>query len=90
MDEAAAGRGVFRVRLLAEGAQFDAPADRPLLQSAHEAGWPLLASCRTCIRRLRAGAVTYRIEWPGLLAEEKARGWILPCVAHPAAPLDVE
>lgn len=38
-------------------------------------------SCRACRCRLLAGAVSYRIEWPGLLAEEKAEGWILPCVA---------
>jgi hypothetical protein len=31
--------------------------------------------------RLEAGDVDYRIEWPGLTAEEKADGWILPCVA---------
>ncbi|WP_239024337.1 2Fe-2S iron-sulfur cluster-binding protein [Ramlibacter humi] len=86
---------MFRVRLLAEDATFDAPADRPLLLSAQEAGWPLASSCRngtcrTCIRRLRSGAVVYRIEWPGLLAGEKSEGWILPCVAHPASDLVLE
>jgi ferredoxin len=33
--------------------------------------------------------VRYRVEWPGLLAEEKAEGWILPCVALPDAGLVV-
>ena len=27
--------------------------------------------------------MTYRIEWPGLSAEEKRVGMILPCVAYP-------
>jgi hypothetical protein len=40
-------------------------------------------SCRTCICRLLEGEVAYRIEWPGVLPEEKAQGFILPCVAHP-------
>ena len=31
--------------------------------------------------RLRAGQVRYRVDWPGLSAEEKAEGWTLPCVA---------
>jgi hypothetical protein len=31
--------------------------------------------------RLVDGEIAYRIEWPGLTAEEKTEGWILPCVA---------
>ncbi|WP_365713268.1 hypothetical protein [Piscinibacter sp.] len=27
------------------------------------------------------GRVHHRIEWPGLSADEKAEGWVLPCVA---------
>lgn len=33
--------------------------------------------------RLVEGEVQYRIQWPGLLPEEKAEGWILPCIAFP-------
>ena len=40
-------------------------------------------SCRTCLGRLVSGRVSYRIEWPGLTAEEQAAGDVLPCVAHP-------
>jgi ferredoxin len=40
-------------------------------------------SCRACRCKLLHGQVHYRVEWPGLLAEEKAEGWILPCVALP-------
>lgn len=47
-------------------------------------------SCRTCRCRLLAGAVDYRVEWPGLLAEEKAEGWILPCVALPRGDVTIE
>jgi ferredoxin len=78
----------FRARIDPGGPAFDAPADRPLLLAAAAAGLALPSSCRngtcrSCICRLLEGRVAYRIEWPGLLAEEKAQGFILPCVAHP-------
>nr|WP_074168885.1 2Fe-2S iron-sulfur cluster-binding protein [Caballeronia fortuita] len=38
-------------------------------------------TCRACMCRLVDGEIAYRIEWPGLTPEEKAEGWILPCVA---------
>lgn len=83
---------VYSARQLPEGLPFDAPADTPLLLSALQAGLLLDSSCRngscrTCIRRLASGRVNYRIEWPGLSAEEKDRGYILPCVAYPASDL---
>ncbi len=78
---------------LQPGAQsIDAPSDRSVLASAQAAGLELHASCRNgtcraCLRRLESGQVYYRIEWPGLSAEEKAEGCILPCVAYPASDL---
>ena len=74
------------------GAVFRAADDAPLLISAQAAGLDLPSSCRNgtcraCMLHVAAGAVTYRIEWPGLLAEEKAEGWILPCVAYPVSDL---
>lgn len=71
-----------------DGVQFDAWVDRPLLQSLEEGGvnWPSSCrngSCRTCLGTLAAGEVRYAVEWPGLSAEEKAEGCVLPCVAHP-------
>ena len=39
-------------------------------------------TCRACICQLLSGTITYQIDWPGLLAEEKSEGWILPCVAQ--------
>jgi|AraplaDrversion2_2_1032049.scaffolds.fasta_scaffold18612_2 ferredoxin len=79
---------VFSARLDPEGAHFSASPSLPLLQSALLAGVAMDSSCRngtcrTCIRRLASGQVAYRIEWPGLSAEEKATGYILPCVAYP-------
>jgi len=32
--------------------------------------------------KLVDGEIRYRIDWPGLSAEEKAECWILPCVAE--------
>jgi ferredoxin len=76
------------------GHAFDAPADRPLLQSAREAGFVMPSSCRNgtcraCLCRLVSGRVVYRIDWPGLSTDEKRDGCILPCVAHPASALVV-
>jgi ferredoxin len=36
---------------------------------------------------LLQGEISYLIEWPGLSAEEKAEGWILPCVAQARSDL---
>jgi hypothetical protein len=34
--------------------------------------------------------VTYTVAWPGLSAEEKAEGWVLPCVARPLSNVVLE
>ncbi len=83
---------VHRIRIEPAGIAFEADAGLPLLMSAESAGIVLTSSCRSgtcraCMRQLVSGRVSYRIEWPGLLAEEKAEGWILPCVAYPEAAL---
>jgi ferredoxin len=80
----------FVATLQPTGLRFPAPADLSLLQAALRAGIRLPVSCRngtcrTCMCRLLSGQVAYRIEWPGLLAEEKAQGFVLPCVAHAAS-----
>ena len=79
---------VYSALLTPGGERFDAPADAALLLSAETAGLALPSSCRngtcrTCICRMTDGQVAYRIDWPGLSAEEKADGFILPCVAYP-------
>ena len=86
---------VFTARLAAAGTSFEAPAALPLLQAAERAGLALPSSCRngscrSCICLLSSGQVVYRIEWPGLSAEEKLEGYILPCVAHPASDVVIE
>ncbi|AEG93872.1 2Fe-2S iron-sulfur cluster-binding protein [Ramlibacter tataouinensis] len=82
----------FEVRIGAHGPRFEVAAGQTLLQAAESRGIAMPSSCRngscrTCMQRLEGGRVGYRIAWPGLLAEEKAQGWILPCVAYPASDL---
>jgi ferredoxin len=82
----------YNVRLDPGGAGFTAPADQPLLLAAEQAGLQLPSACRngtcrTCMCRVLSGQVRYRIRWPGLLAEEKAEGWILPCIAYAQSDL---
>lgn len=71
---------------------FSASTAQSLLHSAAAAGHVLPSSCRngscrTCISQLHSGQIAYRMEWPGLLAEEKAAGLFLPCVAYPLSDL---
>lgn len=87
--------GIFHVLLQPLGRSFSAPAHEPLLASAARAGIELASSCRNgtcraCMSRLRAGEIAYQIAWPGVLPEEKAHGWILPCVAYPRSDLVIE
>lgn len=81
---------VFQARLGAHGRTFEAPASLTLLQAAERAGLALPSSCRNgtcryCLCQLASGQVSYRIEWPGLSADEKQENFILPCVAYPAS-----
>lgn len=80
--------GATTLRIEPGGVQLPVPAGRSLLEAARDAGLrpPSLCrngSCRECMAQLLAGQVRYRIEWPGLAPEEKAAGWVLPCVALP-------
>lgn len=82
----------FVVRLQPGGQQFVAPADVPLLLAAQQSGVAMPSSCRNgtcraCLRQLVSGAVIYRMAWPGVSAEEKRDGLILPCVAFAASDL---
>ena len=75
-----------QLRVLPGDWRLPVATGQTLLQAALQAGVRLPSSCRNgtcraCICRLLEGRIRYRIEWPGLLAEEKAEGWILPCVA---------
>ena len=66
-----------------------------LLKAARAAGVSLPSArrngtCRACLCRLVSGSIRYQIDWPGLLAEEKAEGWILPCVASATSHVVIE
>jgi ferredoxin len=83
---------VFSGHVVQLAVHFDAPADRTVLQSMEAAliAWPSSCrngTCRTCICQLSSGSVRYAIGWPGLSADEKAEGCILPCVAYPTGDL---
>ncbi len=85
----------MKVRLEPSGLDFEAEAGATLLKAAEAAGLELPSSCRngtcrTCICRRLAGETRHIIEWPGLSAEEKAEGWILPCVAEALGDLTLE
>ncbi|MFM0591896.1 MULTISPECIES: 2Fe-2S iron-sulfur cluster-binding protein [Paraburkholderia] len=74
------------VRIEPLGQSFEAPDSLTILEAAGFANLHLPRSCRngtcrTCMCRMTAGRVSYMIEWPGLSREEKAEGYILPCVA---------
>lgn len=87
---AIAATTAFLARIDLNGPTFEAPASLPLLKAAELAGLTPASSCRNgtcraCMCQLISGQVTYRIEWPGLSAEEKHDGLILPCVAYPSS-----
>ena len=91
-SDTTAGDRCFTLELSPQGPSVAAPAQQTLLSAALAAGIELRSSCRNgtcraCLRRLERGRVSYRIAWPGLSAEEKAEGFILPCVAHPESDL---
>ena len=75
-----------RARLVPCGEDFAAPESLSLLLAAQQAGITMASSCRNgtcraCLCQLISGAVAYSIPWPGVSAEEKRDGLILPCVA---------
>lgn len=81
---------VYQATDTATGRSFPAPADLPLLVAAEHAGLSPESSCRngtcrSCISQLTSGEVRYRVAWPGLSLDEKAAGFILPCVACAAS-----
>lgn len=74
---------------------FEAAGTMSLLASANLSGFLLPSSCRngtcrTCMCRMRSGQVRYGIEWPGLSADEKKDGYILPCVAYPESDVIID
>jgi len=85
----------YPVRIEPAGWVFTATPAQSLREAAAEAGIVLPTSCRNgtcraCLVRLIDGQVAYRVDWPGLSAEEKAAGWTLPCVALARSALVIE
>ena len=85
----------MKVRIEPSGLDFETDAETTLLKAAEAAGIELPSSCRngtcrTCICLRLAGENRHIIEWPGLSAEEKAEGWILPCVAQALGDVTLE
>ena len=78
----------FQAYISPNGDSFDAWKSQSLLDSLEQSGlqWPSSCrsgTCRTCIGQLVSGQVHYEMAWPGLTAEEKGEGRVLPCVARP-------
>ncbi|WP_310385794.1 2Fe-2S iron-sulfur cluster-binding protein [Roseateles sp.] len=82
----------FQITLAGESTRFWATPELTLLRASLAGNGGLLSSCRNgtcraCRCKLLQGEISYLIEWPGLSAEEKADGWILPCVAQARSDL---
>lgn len=94
-DDASAGATPHRVTFLGEGQPFTAERGETLLAAARAQGVVLRSSCRNgtcreCRCRVVEGRARHTIPWPGLSAEEKLDGWILPCVAEAETDLVLE
>jgi ferredoxin len=86
---------VFTVRIEPLGCTFDAPEVLTVLEAAGFARLDLPrmcrnGTCRTCLCKLKTGSVRYTVDWPGVSAEEKAEGYILPCVAVAQSDLVID
>jgi ferredoxin len=86
---------IFSVKITPCELQYDVEGDLTLLEAAELSRIELPSSCRngtcrTCVCRLVSGEVTYTVEWPGLSAEEKSEGYVLPCVARPTSNVVLE
>ncbi|MDZ7891476.1 MAG: 2Fe-2S iron-sulfur cluster-binding protein [Rhodoferax sp.] len=85
----------YTVSVLPDGLSFESDGISSMLESGLTQGVELPSSCRNgtcraCLCKMVSGQVRYRIEWPGLSADEKAEGWCLPCVAIPLSDLRIE
>ena len=86
---------IFTVKVEPAGLQYDVEGDLSLLEAAEMSRVQLPSSCRngtcrTCMCRMLSGEVSYAIEWPGITAEEKVEGYVLPCVARPLSNVVLE
>lgn len=82
----------FTISLPQYAKEFVCAAEESVLSAALKQGLIIANSCRngtcrTCLCRLQSGQIEYLIDWPGLSFDEKAEGYILPCVAKPLSDL---
>lgn len=82
----------FRVTVMPADWRFEADSGLSLVLAARQAGIRLPSSCRNgtcraCLCRLQEGVVDYAGVRPGLSADERDEGWILPCVARARSDL---
>ena len=82
------------VALTVQGWEFATDGKTTLLMAAQRAGIRLPSSCRngtcrTCLCHMGSGQVRYLVEWPGVSADEKREGYILPCVAVALSDLEL-
>lgn len=87
--------GPWVARTVPDGIQVDLEPSETVLTSLElgSVNWPSscrAGSCRTCIGHLHKGQVRYEMPWPGLSPEEKAQGYVLPCVAYPCSDLELQ
>lgn len=85
----------YQLTLLPQGVRLPVRAGQSLLAAALEAGVPLRrlcrnGTCRACLCRCVAGVAVHTIEWPGLSADEREAGWVLPCVAQARSDLTLD
>ncbi|PUA17821.1 2Fe-2S iron-sulfur cluster-binding protein [Glaciimonas sp. PCH181] len=88
-------KDIFLITVESKGWTFESTNTISVLQAARNGGVILPSSCRngtcrTCLCRMISGRVRYDIEWPGLSVDEKADGYILPCVAHAESALVID
>ncbi len=92
MNAPASAAVTFILRIEPLGVELAVDASATLREAAQSCGVELPTSCRNgtcraCIAQLSQGQVRYRIEWPGLSTDEKAEGFVLPCVAMATSDL---
>ena len=78
--------GTFTLQIQPLGVTLTLANGQSLLEAALGAGLVLRSACRNgtcreCMARVLEGRVHHRIDWPGLSADERFEGWVLPCVA---------
>ena len=88
---------MFKVELITRRTTLSFVADnkRSLMECAEDEEIRILSSCRngtcrTCITKALVGSFRYEMQWPGLSAEERAEGFVLPCVAIACTDLRIE